>query len=411
MADTTLAELQAQLEALKDTYSDMTAERLSLIQAQLARLEASYGSFARTYYNMFYNTSPMDITISVYDGKGALQEITVPNRAKSYQQVLTGHGSPIGEQTGPLGSLYIDMADGGSLWYKTSADGSSTGWCEVYTTSNWKKGQEYIAPDGDGSMLQNLNANNITTGVLAVSRGGTGVSSFKVTDGYSPEGSLMAIVPESTDDQGKVTPAYFRAAVPGIDYLAAQNLSGMIVYFPCSVAPAGYFACDGRVLKKTAYPELYAVLSTKVEGSDTPNFPDVEISVAERVNFPAGDYDDYFKIPNLSGITIRCSSLREDDNQEGQWGRRVYTYEKGSVPNVKGTWAQEITGAEKSFTGAIQIAKKDGVPVQVDGKTSAPAGAYDYLINFNAKEYSDIYSDDVSEVRVNNISLLPAIKI
>lgn len=411
MANTTIADLELQLQALKDAYSDLTAEKLSLIQTQLAHLETSYGNFARTYYNMFYNTSPMDITLNIYDENGDLKEVTVPNRAKSYQQALTGSGNPNGAQIGPMGSLYIDTTDGGSLWYKTSADGSSTDWCEVYTTSNWKKGQEYLAPDGDGNMLKNLNASNVTTGVLPISHGGTGVSNFKVEDGYNPEGSLMAIVPEDIENN---IPAHIRPAKPGQDYLAAQNLSGMIVYFPCRKAPAGYLACDGSVLEKVKYPELYATLSESVDdgtGNKKPNFPDVEISEAERVNFPLGDYDDYFKIPNLSGVIIRCLCFNDKYQQEGQMGRAVYTYEAGGVPNIKGTWAQEITGAEKSFTGAIQIAKENGEPVQVDGKTSAPAGAYDYKISFNANDYSKAYKDGLSEVRVNNITLLPAIKI
>ena len=44
--------------------SDNISVRLDQIQAQLAKLQESYGDIARTYYNIFYNPEPMDITLS-----------------------------------------------------------------------------------------------------------------------------------------------------------------------------------------------------------------------------------------------------------------------------------------------------------------------------------------------------------
>ena len=51
---------------------------------------------------------------------------------------------------------------------------------------------------------------------------------------------------------------------------------------------------------------------------------------------------------------------------------------------------------------------------QVDGKSSAPSGSYDYLIQMNPQDYNEacaaIYQDDLEEVRVKNIAMVPAIK-
>ena len=70
----------------------------------------------------------------------------------------------------------------------------------------------------------------------------------------------------------------------------------------------------------------------------------------------------------------------------------------------------EITGGEDNFSGSVSIAlDEDGNYKQVDGKSSAPSGSYDYLIDFDASASSEKYTD-VDEIRVKNIALIPAIK-
>lgn len=361
------------------------AEKLEQIQTQLAALETSYANMTRTYYNMFYNATPMDISLQIYAEDGSLQTITVPNRAKDAQKAtFEGSGDPTGKITAPRGSIYLDT-NSGNLWYNTNAIGSE-GWAKVYSTVNWAEGSEYIAPDGDGHNIQDLNANNITDGILGMKFGGTGVSSLA---------GILKGIPAYVDENGVEIPGYITTAEAGRDYLDTTNLAGMIVYFPCEQPPAGYLACDGAFYNSETYASLYKVLCDYGSPMET----------EER------DGVIWFRVPNLDGLFIRSKSFTEDNSYDTETGRPVLSIQMDCAPNIKGTWAQEITGAEPNFTGAIAIATdNEGKYIQVDGKTSAPAGAYDYLINFNANNCSPVYSDDAKEIRVRNIALLPAIK-
>ena len=77
--------------------ADDTIKRLEQIQSQLASLQESYGDIARTYYNIFYNPTPMDVTLTLYDNSGELVEITVPNRAKdASDKIYKSEGTPNG---------------------------------------------------------------------------------------------------------------------------------------------------------------------------------------------------------------------------------------------------------------------------------------------------------------------------
>ena len=88
-----------------EPITDITyASQLKQIQSQLAALETSYANMTRTYYNMFYNNTPMDITLQIYDEDGALKTITVPNRAKASTSTLTYAGSPLGVLQAALGT-------------------------------------------------------------------------------------------------------------------------------------------------------------------------------------------------------------------------------------------------------------------------------------------------------------------
>lgn len=345
----------------------MADEVIEQIQIQLAALETSYANIVRTYYNMFYNSTPMDITLQIYDEDGALQTITVPNRAKSSIRCETYKGSPEGNVIGTMGTLCIDTISK-NLYYKTTNSGSY-GWVNMYTEANFVEGKTFLMPNGSGSLLEDIDAEHITLNQLAVLNGGTGCA------------SLTGILKGNGTDP--VT-----SAVAGEDFLAPADFSGMVVYVLTPTPPAGFLACDGSMVSKTTYARLYEQIGTQ---------------------FGENEEGTHFALPNLNGLFIRCWT-GSGDTYDADEAREWASIQMDNVPIIKGSWAQEVTGAESSFEGSIRIARdEDGNYTQVDGKTSAPAGSYDYLIEFDSSLSSDKYTD-VNEVRVKNIALLPVIK-
>ena len=50
---------------------------LEQIETVLAKLQNNYSELARTWYNIFYNTTPMDVTIKFYNEDGNIQTQTI----------------------------------------------------------------------------------------------------------------------------------------------------------------------------------------------------------------------------------------------------------------------------------------------------------------------------------------------
>jgi hypothetical protein len=403
-----LAADQSNLEkSVTSLISNNTAVIIREIQSQLAMLQKSYGSIANTYYNLFYNPIPMDVTLHIYDDEtGELKTVTVANRAKAATANLTYYGSPEGNVEAPLGAVLLNTSDN-TLWYKTTSSGN-TGWIEALsTTSDIIYQMDALANRHDGSLLTELNASNITSGVLKASRGGTGVEEIVRKELIDPETELYSVIKEGivkvvVDDDGK---QYLVVAEPSIDFMSSSALAGMIYYVPRETAPVGSLTCNGAYYSSELYSDLYDALTLKVNG--------------ERITCPFGEeYRTspttgktvlYFAVPNLAGLIIRgwCNT---GDTYETEGDRTIGHIQKDGVPNITAEWSQEVTGAEANFKGAVEIATDEGKMIQVDGHTSAPAGSYDYLIKFNAAKCSSVYTDNLPEVRVRNMALLPVIK-
>ena len=106
-----------------------TFEQIATI---LSQLSTNYTNIFADYYNLFYNPTPMDVTVQTYDDAGNLSTITIPNRAKDRTYILNGNGDPNNNISAPKGSIYQDLTNG-TAYVKQFANTDNTGWSEFMT--------------------------------------------------------------------------------------------------------------------------------------------------------------------------------------------------------------------------------------------------------------------------------------
>ena len=133
------------------------------IAKMLSQLATNYSNLFADYYNLFYNPTPMDVTVELYDDSGNLETITIPNRAKDRTYILNGEGEPEGVVEAEKGSVYQDLSNG-IVYIKQFTTSDSTGWSELMTIGSLS---EYLLQDA-GSPEGVVTA---TKGVLYVDRG------------------------------------------------------------------------------------------------------------------------------------------------------------------------------------------------------------------------------------------------
>lgn len=107
---------------------------LNQIAVLLTRVAQNYNELARNWEDIFYNKTPMNVTLNFYDENGDIREYTIPNRAADMRYILNGMGEP--DETlasAPLGSIYQDLQNG-DLWTKRVA---------VINGTNVEKWQKY----------------------------------------------------------------------------------------------------------------------------------------------------------------------------------------------------------------------------------------------------------------------------
>ena len=115
---------------MADTINVPTFEQIETI---LSKLATNYSNLAIVFYDIFYNTTPMDVTFQMYDEAGVLQTYTIPNRAKDMSNILNGSGSPQGNVEADRGVLYQDLLNG-DLYIKLTSVGN-IGWTKFITNS------------------------------------------------------------------------------------------------------------------------------------------------------------------------------------------------------------------------------------------------------------------------------------
>lgn len=146
-----------------------------------------------------------------------------------------------------------------------------------------------------------IDASVITSGVIALARGGTGASLALGASGsvlqsngaavvFGTDGSALINLNATQLTSGTLPNARFPAVLPAIDGSALTNLPvqlppGCILPYGASAAPTGYLLCDGSAVNRTTYAALFAIVATTYgvgDGSTTFNLPDL------RQRFPLG---------------------------------------------------------------------------------------------------------------------------
>ena len=142
------------------------AEEISIssfeeLSSLMSHLMTNYTNMALTYYTMFYDTTPTDMTIKLYDEDGNLQEYVIPNRAKDFEFCRNGEGSPEGVISAPVGTTYQDTLNGTLYLKQTGSD--SDGWIKIGSDSI-EKGS--LNPEGSlvrekGAIYENVNTSSL----------------------------------------------------------------------------------------------------------------------------------------------------------------------------------------------------------------------------------------------------------
>lgn len=109
----------------------ITVPTFEQIEAILSKLATNYSNLAILFYDIFYNTTPTDVTFQMYNEEGVLETFVIPNRAKDMANILNGEGSPEGNIEAGKGVLYQDLSNG-DLYIKLTAT-SNIGWTKFVT--------------------------------------------------------------------------------------------------------------------------------------------------------------------------------------------------------------------------------------------------------------------------------------
>ena len=109
----------------------ITVPTYEQIETILSKLITNYSNLAHIFYDIFYNTEPQDVTFQMFDEQGELKTYIIPNRAKDMRNIVNGEGTPEGNITGSMGTLYQDLENAG-LYIKETPTGNE-GWSQVAT--------------------------------------------------------------------------------------------------------------------------------------------------------------------------------------------------------------------------------------------------------------------------------------
>ena len=311
----------------------------------------------KIYYDMFINPTPMDVELERYNENGELVTVTLANRAKDRIWILTGEGNPNGRVPARVGTIYLDEINR-NLYAKTGgSDDSVDQWVLLYSDSNFIEDENYLTPTGNGSRLQALNADAITSGVLNVIRGGTGTQS--ITSGSLVQG------------HGQSPFTAFNRMDELSDLL--ESMIGKIMWCPVDEITGRWLVCDGTVYNINERPELtnlFNKIGNKYGGNGTNTFrvPDLQERYIKGGIERVGEYVN--GSVKKHSHELQGSTQVEDQHKHGP----------GTLDAV-GRGPMWYSGAsakinEKQFTGVFS-------PTSVGAKTDTYPGPKDANISSN----------------------------
>ena len=166
--------------------------------------------------------------------------------------------------------------------------------------------------------------------------------------------------------------------------IANATKIGTIITFPVNVTPTGFLECNGTLISRTAYADLFAVIGT---------------------TYGAGDGSTTFKIPDLRGEFIRGF-----DNGRGvDAGRTIGSSQADAYGSHSHTGSTNSTGAHThGYTGNVAnqnssidigFGSSNGV---FGAATTSSAGAHSHTVTINAS--------GSTETRPRNIAMMYCIK-
>lgn len=100
------------------------------ISVLLNKLQSNYTELANKYFDIFFNSTPTDVTLEWYDESGVLQTIIVPNRAKDFTYFRNGIVDPEGVIVAPKSTIYQNI-NTGEVFVKIYGTDTASGWFKI----------------------------------------------------------------------------------------------------------------------------------------------------------------------------------------------------------------------------------------------------------------------------------------
>ena len=108
---------------------NLNAATYEQIVTLLSRLATNYSNLIGTFYDVFYNENPENVTFKMFDESGTLKDFTVKNLALSNDYRKTGEGIP--HDSSPKGTLYQDLSNGDLYIKRTEAEDDNQYWAKI----------------------------------------------------------------------------------------------------------------------------------------------------------------------------------------------------------------------------------------------------------------------------------------
>lgn len=110
---------------------------INVVAKNLAELLTNTTNIVSEFYNIFFNPSPMIVTLEMYNSDDELITVEIPNRAMDRNIALQGTEDPEGVVEAISGTIYINTLSQ-KVFIKVSGSGS-IGWQEVLTQAKMEE--------------------------------------------------------------------------------------------------------------------------------------------------------------------------------------------------------------------------------------------------------------------------------